>query len=58
MPLPTKQALARLEICSQCPEFRHLTKQCGICNCVMPIKVWLKSANCPKAFWPELVSNE
>ena len=58
MPVLSDLAHQRLTQCSGCEQFRHLTKQCAICHCVMPVKVWLKSAKCPLGLWREVVSNE
>jgi len=40
----------RLDICKQCPEYRA-NIQCSICNCMMPLKTWLKDAECPIGKW-------
>ena len=44
-------AEARMEICSKCPEFISLTKQCKKCGCVMPAKTKLLEATCPIGKW-------
>jgi|10_taG_2_1085330.scaffolds.fasta_scaffold119598_2 hypothetical protein len=32
----------RLSICNTCSDFKRSTQQCNLCNCVMPIKAFLK----------------
>lgn len=50
--LPQKQRDARLAACRACAEhFRPATQQCGRCDCVMPLKTWLKAATCPIGRW-------
>lgn len=41
----------RLSICKTCDKFVHMTKQCGDCSCVMPLKVKLPHASCPIGKW-------
>lgn len=41
----------RMSICSDCPEFIGLTKQCKQCGCIMPMKVKLEAAKCPLGKW-------
>ncbi len=41
----------RMKICSECPEFISLTKQCKQCGCVMVLKAKLKNAQCPLKKW-------
>lgn len=40
----------RMKICKGC---ENLSKAlfCSICNCYMPIKVWVNTADCPKQLW-------
>jgi hypothetical protein len=40
----------RLAICKACEEFT-LKLVCAVCKCVMPIKVKIESAECPKGKW-------
>jgi len=50
----TTSALAkRIEICKSCPELNSLNfcKQCG---CYMPLKVRIKSSECPLKKWNRL----
>ena len=41
----------RLEICDQCPELIHMTKQCKKCGCFVQLKTKLESAFCPLRKW-------
>lgn len=41
----------RLSICESCEYFIKLTHQCNQCGCIMPLKVKLENATCPKNFW-------
>lgn len=52
-PLLASSATAeqRIAVCKQCPNFVRLTKQCSICNCLMPIKVRFERAQCPDKRW-------
>ena len=47
----------RIEICKSCPELNSLNfcKQCG---CFMPVKVRIKSAECPLKKWTKLYDKE
>jgi hypothetical protein len=46
-----QMAKARLEVCKQCPRLIQLTGQCKECGCIMPVKVFRKSAGCPLGKW-------
>jgi len=46
-----EKALARLEICKQCPELISLTNQCKKCGCFMNLKTKLEKATCPLGKW-------
>jgi hypothetical protein len=46
-----EKALARLEICKQCPELIFLTNQCKKCGCFMNLKTKLEKATCPLGKW-------
>ena len=37
-----KEYNERLECCGKCDKFIKATKQCGVCNCIMPVKALLK----------------
>jgi hypothetical protein len=41
----------RMSICTICPEFIDLTKQCKKCGCIMSLKTKLKNASCPIGKW-------
>jgi hypothetical protein len=41
----------RIEICNECPEFIHITKQCKKCGCFMELKTKLEEAFCPLRKW-------
>lgn len=50
---PKEIQLQRLEICRQCPEYKHDSGKCGVCSCVMEVKVKLGFMGCPlKKFKP------
>jgi hypothetical protein len=40
----------RSELCKDCPSYSKL-KICAECNCIMPLKVKIKSAVCPIGKW-------
>lgn len=40
----------RYAICKYCPRFTAM-KICGICNCIMPLKVKFAKAACPAGKW-------
>lgn len=42
---------ARYDECKACDDFQRLTRTCGICHCVMKVKVHLADAYCPKGVW-------
>jgi hypothetical protein len=42
---------ARYEICTKCPHFLNVTKQCKKCGCFMAAKTKLKNATCPIGEW-------
>jgi hypothetical protein len=44
-------ANARYEVCSTCPEFINVTKQCKQCGCFMAAKTKLARAVCPLEKW-------
>jgi hypothetical protein len=44
-------ASRRLNICSDCDRFIHLTKQCKECGCLMSMKTRLAEAKCPLGKW-------
>jgi hypothetical protein len=46
-----KESLKRMSICLKCEHLIPLLKVCKICKCVMPLKVKLKEASCPKNKW-------
>jgi hypothetical protein len=38
----------RLAVCKSCDEYgKSLPKVCGVCGCLMPLKVKLKRFQCP-----------
>ena len=52
--MPPYIAEARMAICEACPELITLTKMCGVCKCVMPIKTKLVNAECPIHKWRQV----
>lgn len=50
---PKEIQLQRLDICRQCSEYQHDSGKCGVCSCVMEVKVKLGFMGCPlKKFKP------
>lgn len=41
----------RLDICRGCVRFFKLAHSCKECGCFMPMKTWLKGAECPLNKW-------
>lgn len=44
-------ATERLKVCTECPDFRHMTRQCSLCNCFMDMKTKILNTSCPKDLW-------
>jgi hypothetical protein len=51
-----KDALARIEICNQCEEYKF--KICDVCGCFMPAKVSMFGSSCPKDKWKACTTGE
>jgi hypothetical protein len=41
----------RLEICKSCSSYKNNISMCMECGCIMPLKVKIKNASCPKDKW-------
>jgi len=41
----------RMDICNDCDKYNSLTKTCGICHCIMPIKTLFANFSCPDKKW-------
>lgn len=41
----------RLEICKSCESYNAAFRMCNECHCLMPVKVILPFASCPKSKW-------
>jgi hypothetical protein len=41
----------RLITCSNCSEFRKMSRQCSLCGCFMDVKARYKHATCPQGKW-------
>lgn len=41
----------RMDLCSNCPFYMKLSKQCRKCGCIMPLKTELPHASCPIGKW-------
>lgn len=50
-PASQEEHNARYEICTTCPKFIKITKQCKECGCFMAIKTKLNDARCPIGKW-------
>ena len=48
---PEELAAYRLEICQECPWFRHNSQTCRKCGCFMKLKTSLERAKCPIGKW-------
>jgi hypothetical protein len=46
----TETQIYRYQICKSCPSFTIL-KTCDECGCIMPLKIKIKSQNCPLGKW-------
>ncbi len=44
------KARLRLEACRRCPELTRW-EQCRACGCIMPLKVQIDNAVCPRGRW-------
>lgn len=42
----------RVDICNNCDKLTML-KTCTECGCLMPVKTWLKSSECPLKKWSQ-----
>jgi hypothetical protein len=56
--LPKSIAEKRYNLCRECPELVHVTKQCKKCLCIMPVKVRVPSAECPLNKWGKEIEVE
>ena len=41
----------RMPICKACENYRPLLKQCGLCQCIMPVKTSFEFFHCPIDKW-------
>lgn len=41
----------RLAVCKQCPFYDRRIQQCDVCTCFVPLKVKLKTEDCPYGYW-------
>jgi hypothetical protein len=46
-----EETTRRYSICTECPHFLAITKQCVKCGCFMQIKTKLAHAECPVNKW-------
>lgn len=44
-------AAERIKVCQSCPQFKKISRQCGLCNCFMDAKVKFTHAGCPINKW-------
>jgi len=44
-------AAERLEICANCTDYKPAAKRCGVCNCILPLKVKAPHQRCPINKW-------
>ena len=48
----------RHKICQSCEFLKKEEYRCGICNCVLALKIPLKTSVCPKGKWSDLMNKE
>lgn len=44
-------ARERIKVCTTCPEFRKMSRQCNACGCFMDLKAKVLLAQCPLDKW-------
>lgn len=44
-------AAERLKVCTECPSFQRLSRQCALCHCFLDLKTKILSASCPINKW-------
>ena len=53
--IPLDEVAKRYAMCTECPYFQKITKQCLKCGCFMLAKTKLDQAKCPMGKWGEYV---
>ena len=52
-----EQRKERLDVCVKCEHFRPATSKigpmCGLCGCLVKMKAWLATEQCPAEKWPK-----
>lgn len=48
---------ARYKICTECPSFVAISRQCAKCGCFMHLKTKLANAECPIGKWSAVSSD-
>jgi len=46
-----EESKKRLDICKKCEHYKHITKICGLCYCLVSIKVKFDMFECPDKKW-------
>lgn len=46
-----EESKKRLDICKKCEHYKSLTKICGLCYCLVTVKVKFDIAFCPDKKW-------
>jgi hypothetical protein len=46
MHIPKEDRKIRLDICTACPHFKKISRQCGICGCFLDAKVIYADSEC------------
>jgi hypothetical protein len=47
----SEKATQRMDVCKACSSYKSLLFMCGECNCIMPAKTRINSAECPLGKW-------
>ena len=56
--VPDKVYEDRIAICKDCPHYKSLLGNCGICKCFMKVKARIAPMECPKKFWEKTTEIE
>ena len=49
--LKAVEAEERMKICRECDKYLKKARICGVCKCFMPMKIRMRSADCPLEKW-------
>ena len=58
----TEERKARLAVCVVCEHFQPATSTtqptCGLCGCVVKLKAWMATEDCPADKWTKIVEEK